>query len=67
MKKLYDDPIAHFKLVAKKMTDDMAPETVSISENEKWSDEFNDKCIGYFPFTKYLKRWASMTFSEKKT
>lgn len=48
------------------MTDDVAPETVSISEDEKWSDAFNDKCIGYFPFTKIFEEMGIYDFLRQK-
>ena len=66
-KKLYDDPIAHFKQVAQNMTDDIAPETISISESEKWDDSFNDQYIGYFPFTKILAEMAIYDFLKQKS
>ena len=49
------------------MTDDVAPETVSISEDEKWSDAFNDKCIGYFPFTKIFEEMGIYDFLRQKS
>ena len=49
------------------MTDDIAPETISISESEKWDDSFNDQYIGYFPFTKILAEMAIYDFLKQKS
>lgn len=52
LQKSYDDPIAHFTQVAKDMTKEDQPETFIIDVNERWNDDYSEKYIGYFPFTR---------------
>lgn len=66
MEKIYDDPIAHFTQVAKEMTEQDHPETVTIDRRERWDDSDNDKCIGYFPFTKIFQEMGIYDFIRSK-
>lgn len=56
LKNSYDDPIAHFKDVAKQMTDDSrndASVTIEIDMNSKLDNSYNLLNVGYLPY-KYL-------------
>ena len=65
-RKEHDDPVEHFKRIAKEMTESEI-HTIEINTKDTFDpDTDSDKCIGYFPFTKIFQEMGIYQFLKQK-
>lgn len=66
LQKEHDDPVEHFKRIAKEMTESEI-HTIEINTKDTFDpDTDSDKCIGYFPFTKIFQEMGIYQFLKQK-